>query len=164
MTTLPRVLLRDPLQYDKDIIILQNMSKLEIHFHLTSVDQEGVVHTRLMSKLHQHPTVGFSMSCRRFSNKISQLENNFNAALSTYNCETGDEYEIQALVVPQDTDSYRQATWVDYFLPIGYNDADDTSRVMLQVNVTKAVYVNVKEFWAQLKLSLESEHSIHSDK
>ncbi|KAA6356658.1 MAG: hypothetical protein EZS28_047815 [Streblomastix strix] len=150
MTAPPEELVAEPIQYDKDLQLMKGLSKLGDCFHLTTVDKHGAAHSRIMGALPFHPVLGYYIGCHAGSAKVGQLESNSHAVLTTYRDTTGDSYTVEAQIVPQTDKQILLATWSPLLAQVGYKGPDDTSRVVLQVNVRKAEYVNVKQFWASL--------------
>ncbi|KAA6364737.1 MAG: hypothetical protein EZS28_039736, partial [Streblomastix strix] len=146
----PEVLLNEPVQYDKDLQIANDLRKLNIPINLTTMDEYGILHSRIMGQLFFHQTLGFWLHSQKGSGKVLQLQNNINGVLTGYNDETQDSYIIESEIIVHNDLPFLLSTWCPQFGSDKCKGPDDTSRVVLQVNVMKTEHLNIKEFYSSL--------------
>ncbi|KAA6392739.1 MAG: hypothetical protein EZS28_011735 [Streblomastix strix] len=150
MTTPPEVLITEPIQYDKDLQIMKDLSKFGECYHLTSVDENKRVHSRIMGFIFFNPILSFTMGSQTGTTKIISLKHNVHSVLTTYRDSSGDTYSIEALIISQTCKEILYTTLNPLYLSTGFKGPDDTAQTVLQINVTKAEYVNVKQYLSGL--------------
>ncbi|KAA6397689.1 MAG: hypothetical protein EZS28_006784 [Streblomastix strix] len=144
------VLVAEPVQYDKDLQLLNKLSKLGEPINLVTADERGVLHSRIMGVVMYNSVIGFCMVTKSTSAKNKQLEHNNHAILTSYKAESGDSYTIEAQLSIKKEKEIMIPTWIPMMAAVGYKGPEDPARSILLVNVTKADHVNVKQFWANL--------------
>ncbi|KAA6386233.1 MAG: hypothetical protein EZS28_018241 [Streblomastix strix] len=144
VTAPTRILQCDILKYDRDLLVAKTIQAAKLPYHVTTVDQDGVLRTRLMTTLKFHQTLGFSFITLGTSRKVGHLEKNCTAVITTFKNDTADAYTMEAEVVPQQGLQFLIPTWYEEFKSFGYKGADDQKRFLLQVNPKFAMVGNVK--------------------
>jgi general stress protein 26 len=107
----PEVLVAEPIQYDKDLQMMHSLSEMDIPVHLTTVDENGVLHSRLVNTVVFHPVLGFFIGSHFRGKKTKHLAHNSHAVISTYKDSTGDCFTIEADIVVQNEKQFLLATW-----------------------------------------------------